>query len=597
MNFCFWNFFRREWSHFFSSKRYWLTFLIFLILSLLIVGSGSIKYHQMKGEIREFKQIEGEKNDSILNYKQLSYYGLRYLFIPTSFYAISNRGENHFFGYCDVLDRLHFYKSTKGENYFKSMGSYDFFDFLLFFGSILVLFYGYDSFRNPEGIRFFCSLLDFRKSFFYISFARICLLLLLSALLFFLVYFICSLSGIPLPFLYFLIFYVTWILLAGFLFFNGVLFSRFKNGVILIFTFLVISHIFLPYLAKSIVLMKPSGIKSEYATEAKKLHSLVEYVKESGKRYKSPNDASPETARKAVNLFYESTLKVFNSVEEDMKTDTHNKINSIDLICNFFPTTFFINSTKSLTGFNNASLSQWHDFMISEKTRFIKFCLTGMYLEGNKKPTPFIKANGNLYYSKPVLPPTSWLGFVISFFFILLSMFLSYKSIKRHLFIGTEHLDSYKLDFTPGKSNLILTNHPQLPVQFFQKLSSENKSFIYIPEPTGFDYGLKVSDFGNIAIDLNPVDKFCNLSDIDKFRVLLQFSLKSEKEIIFFHLFNYHIPVSILKNHLSSEARKDKIIFIFSNNPYLGTSTIFDSVIYQKTDPIFNTIQEELRSS
>jgi hypothetical protein len=195
-------FFILELKRFFGKRNGMLILLLFL-LSLLFIQNGINEYKNILDHKEKFQEIEESKVSSYISYRVYGTYGFRMLFVPAPITVFFNKSGliSDMTSYVDSGERLIIYNSLKGKNVFnlKKWGLTDFSGIILFFASLLALFYGYETLSNAEYLKFLSSLASPRKAFISMLLSRIILMVLLFLFITAAGFLLLTLNGLIVP--------------------------------------------------------------------------------------------------------------------------------------------------------------------------------------------------------------------------------------------------------------------------------------------------------------------------------------------------------------------------------------------------------------
>ncbi|MCP5052030.1 MAG: hypothetical protein GY940_32980 [bacterium] len=147
-------FFKFEAKRLPKKRAFILAASLLITAALFFVQVGVGKYKRMIEQKDMFQESERIKVGMYQNYTQYGTYGYRMLFIPSPFsvFFMNSTAIPDITAFVDSGERLKIYQPLKGDNIFKTrkFGFMDFSGIILFFGSLLTLFYCWDGFGSVE---------------------------------------------------------------------------------------------------------------------------------------------------------------------------------------------------------------------------------------------------------------------------------------------------------------------------------------------------------------------------------------------------------------------------------------------------------------
>lgn len=264
-----------------------LLLLLFLALSMYLTNTGVNQYQDILTSQKEFQKIERKKARQWNNYDQYGGYGIYIYFIPSplSIFFHNTNLFTELIAHVDIGERSNIYNSFKGKKIFsqKSGGFWDFAGVLLLFGGLIALYYGYDSLRDKEYLKFLSSLLGQWRVFGFILASRIILLCIFVFNATICAVFLLWIRGIKLSYIEFnllWLFLLIMFLMMMFFFSLGTICGSAKSGRLGRFLIVVIwigMVYFIPAAINKIVESSADKITSNYISELKKVQTLMTF--------------------------------------------------------------------------------------------------------------------------------------------------------------------------------------------------------------------------------------------------------------------------------------------------------------------------------
>ncbi|NIN90039.1 MAG: hypothetical protein GTO45_35245 [Candidatus Aminicenantes bacterium] len=391
-----------------------------------------------------FLENERARLQEFVNYRQLGTYGFRLVFFPSPFsiLAIKSGILPGITSYVDAGERLKIYNPLKGRNLFQLRKHLftDFSGFIFFFGSLLALFYGYESYYKENYLKFLASVSTGKVTFFSILVSRILVLLVLV-----LIFPVCSLlliaiNGLPLLVdIHSLYFILVLFLLCLFFFILGSVFSYVKSKIVGI-SLIAVSWFLLvfavPAAIDSYISGKSELIKPVYVQEMEKLEIVMDFEKltidklgtlETGKEV-------TEADRAYMANYIENQLKKIRELEQELLTQMQSVISHYQWLSSIFPTTFFQSSINELSSKGYDNLIDHYKYVLDLKHRFVTYIFERVYFSNFSRVEPFVKNEENVFYAKSRVPGNFLWGVLVNLFIILLLTWVSYTRYKKHLY-------------------------------------------------------------------------------------------------------------------------------------------------------------------
>jgi hypothetical protein len=479
--------------------------VLLLFLALGFVQYGVHDYKKLLKQKEIFQEIEKTKVEQFINYRQYGTYGFRMIFVPDtiSLFFLNSCVIPDMTSFVDAGERLQIYSSLKGKKIFslKKNGFTDFSGIVLFFGSLLALFYGYDSFRNSEYLKFITTISSTKKVFFSIILSRVFLMFSYLIIVICSSYLLVLLNGLIIPINMNFIYFILLIYLITFFFFLfGTSFSAIDlkiNGIIAI----VCSWFFLVFIlpmAINIYIEKNSeSITPVYKLEIDKLKIYLDYEKRSLEKAGILEfGEKPTEAHKELLMNYlKKDFKRISAIEENMKNQMKKIISKYKLLSMFFPTTFYISINNEISSRGYENLIEFYDYVKTIKKDSLKFFTDKIFLSNFSKVESFIKDENNVYYSKSIIPDSFGWGIIITIIYIISILIISYKKFKKSLFRlpkkEDESVNVEDLKLKSGELKMWNVEGDLFNSHLYNLLSNEKKEF----KKKGYSFNVSINDY------------------------------------------------------------------------------------------------------
>jgi hypothetical protein len=440
--------FKFEAIRIFQNKRNLFFFIALLLLCLYFLNQGVTEYSSYKDKAKIFHDYENSRVSRYVTWDQYGINGFGLLYQPSPlivFFHNSSVFENVETN-IDTTEIIKIVDSYKGKSLFKKKNSLDFSMIIFFFGSLLMMYLGFNNFMNYKHLSMFVN----RKMIYFSILAR---LFILNAFFIFLysgsfyftvvrgVRFNHSHLQIFLLFALFSLILLTFFYLLGLLLFT--LFSSKKLLPVVLVWF--VSVFVFPVLFNVWLTNKAEGIPIKENLNKEKLGILMDF--ESQVREEVIKLINKNVEKKEIDQFHkEQAIKYLdhgykinmNNEFEYFKltADLINKYKSRTII---FPTTFYnlLSMENSSKGY--LAYTRYLNHVLDIRDQFFKYYVKNRYDNFVKGIVPFIKGDENIFQAKSQLPDNFLIGFGVTCFYSLvllglcLLMFQRRNNVDRHL--------------------------------------------------------------------------------------------------------------------------------------------------------------------
>lgn len=437
------SFFVFEAKRFFC-KRNSIIAVLLLLLAMIFVQVGSGRFKNTLVMKQKFQDIEKQKIEQYVTYTQYGGYGIRILFLPAPISILfTNSGVvKDMEAFVDSGERLKIYLPLLGKNLFAANSKWpvDFAGMILFFGSLLSLFYGFDSLSGKEYLRFLVPLAGPAQVFVFMILSRIILLFF-----FFLAVFGCGLglvflNGITLPIGGYSFFYCLVMLITAACFFAvGALFGTFKFKITasiyaLCCWFILIFVV--PMTIAFAVESKANDITSIYQLELEKLKIAMDFEKRSIVKAGTFNygKTASDLDRELVSSYWQNDFKKILALEEDLKQQMQENIALYHRLSMLSPAGFYFAVCNEISGAGYKNAIEYLAYVQQLKSEFVKFYINKMYFENFSRVIPFITGDQNIYNARPRLPGYYFWGLLMNALYIGLFLWGTYYRYKKALY-------------------------------------------------------------------------------------------------------------------------------------------------------------------
>lgn len=416
-------------------------FLLFLILCLYFVQMGINNYKSIVETREEFQDIERLKAQQYINYAQYGAYGFRILFIPgpLSVYFVNSSVISELTANVDSGERLNIYNSFKGRTLFaeKAGGFKDFSGIMLLLGSLLLLYFGYESMIHKDYLRFVAGFTDLKKLFLSIVFSRVII---------FTLFFLCigglsllllklndiTLSGNQWP--HWFTYIGVLVLLFVFFFALGTIAGTFKSrfaGFVTLISLWFVFVFLVPWVINAVTARSADNIASTYQLELDKLKLLMGFEKQAEAQEGPVTDSNTEAERALLESAWNNELIAIRDLEQKLAAEMQANIYRFQKLSCFFPSTFYLSAGNEISGKGYENFMRFFARILTLKWQFIRFYIDKKYYSDFSGVESFIKGSENLFYSETVLPRRFLEGVLCALVYIAALFALSYIRFKR----------------------------------------------------------------------------------------------------------------------------------------------------------------------
>lgn len=499
-----------------ASKKNIIAFILFTLFSFYFVYSGVSGYQDFKKEKENFIQYEKLKVKQYGNYEQYGSYGFRLLFQPSPLNIFFNSStlkttETNI----DTKEIIKINRSGKGKSIFQSIGYFKgFSDFILLFGSLLMLYLGLTTFKSIKDIQFYkdtgyvIKIIIYRllhlNLFFFILCVSVFLLAIIRGINF-------SDSDIEKYFLYILytlifqsIFYISGVLISLFTIKNK------KLTLKLAFLFWGVFIILIPEISNKYIAIKSKKIESIEKVNIEKLKTVMDFERKSMELYlekikKDSNVDKLKLKREIMSSFMNGSYNINEEIENELFNEVREMISFHEKLSLISPTNYY----SLLAGEGYYSHIQFLDYIIEMRHNFMKFYIKKRQFSKKSEIEPFIKNSENIFKAQSHLPPTFWTATGINLIFILILFFISRRLIKRHLADNEKMSYDGPFEFhrvKVGDICYVYCGDEQQRDKLFRSLRGDETIFIDQISPEDFDSNIKLKDFFYLAQKIEETD-------------------------------------------------------------------------------------------
>ncbi len=482
-------FFIFEFKRFFGRRNIVISVLL-LFVSLVFIQNG-INDHKIQLDHKDkFQEFERTKITQYINYSQYGIYGIRMLFVPApiSVFFINSAVIPDMTAYVDSGEQLKIYKPLKGKNIFdlNKFGFTDFSGILLFFGSLLTLFYGYETFNSDEYLKFLSTICSRKQVFFSMIFCRIIMMLLFFLFILGSALLSISLNDLYVPMdRYLASFALVIFLLLLFCFSIGTIIGTLQSkitGISALLSCWFVLLYFIPTIVNAYIVDKSDLITPIQKLEMDKLKILMDFEKRSIANLGiSKYGQQDEAERQNILNYFANDFKKIQALEETIQTQTETNISLYQELSMFFPSTFYLSVTNEISSRGYENLIDFHKYVQALKREFVKFYIDKVYFSNFTTVESFVKKDENVFPGRSRLPLNFAAGILVNLLYVVGLFVGSYYRLRRSLFMlpENENPGSYprNMKLKKGEFKVLVSEGDLFKNQLFNLFSGETGEF------------------------------------------------------------------------------------------------------------------------
>jgi hypothetical protein len=586
-------FFIFEWKRFWSKKNLAIV-VLFAFVALCFVQIGIGHYKAILEENEEVAKIEREAPETIRSYAGYAIRGINMKISPPpiSIFFYNSGIYRDLIAHIDAGEYLDIFSNLQGKSglFEQSMPYSDFSGWIMMIGTLLLMFYGRDAFRNIGFFKMVNGLVSIGRLYWFTLISRTLNAFVSFLMLIFMAVLLLTINGI-----YFsiesysnlLLYCLVWLLISFFFLILGSLIGMISKKSI-ITTAIVVTWILFIYLVpiffNKVVAMASYKIPSSYSIKYQKWNLLNDFEIRAKKEHGdySPKRRKEDKVRKTVESFLNREYKEILKLDKDLNQDANRYWRMLQKLSLFSPSTIYSSIVRELSGKGISEFNNFFDYMLKFRNRFSWYFFDKKYYSDDKKVESFVKTNENIYSSNSRLPEKSFLSLVLLTIYLAVIHLISFHYF-RHLMLKIENSAfGYALPITVEKSNLEVyyISHKSIIDFYFLLLSNKSgnckksklnqindleslvnfhdktidvSKFQYICPPTELpgdakvvhilDFMFALNESSNVKKDIGIVDSevkgfnnvlITELSMEDKSKVLMEVSRFCKAEIYFF---------------------------------------------------------------
>jgi len=482
------------------NRRSTVALICFFAVSMYLIYTGIVQYEEILKNKKTFQEMERLKVMQFQNYEQYGGYGFYLYFMPSPLCILFHNSNlyTELIVHIDVGEKLNIYPIFKGKKIFAQQGKLlDFSGLILFFGSLMALFFGFDGFYRKEYLKLLSTFCSYRCIFQAMLFSRLTLMSLYIISIFiagvgWIVLWLGSknirLSAVETTHL--VVFLLIMLLMLVFFYFLGIIIAVTKyqvktKNLLLVLTWLVLVYFF-PALVGEITYTKSDMMTGYYQSEVDKLTFLMKFEEDAEKELTElakANKLTQVAQDEMVKRYVDTTLKRIETVENKLREQTSTIKNFFQWISAVLPPTLYlsINNEISSRGYENIVDFLREAFEI-KRAFIMNYYSSRRFQDGKPGRDPFVKGTENIYFAESKLPENFRFGILLMITQVLLLYGASYHSYRKNIFRLTtdtrEELNNLEIEINKGEVNVLLTSGKTTASNhLYNVLSGKNREF------------------------------------------------------------------------------------------------------------------------
>jgi hypothetical protein len=420
-------------------------FVLISLLSLYFVQLGIGQYKAIIESREKFQDLERTKVEQYINYSQYGAYGIRILFIPSplSIYFANSSVISELTSNVDSGEGLKIYNSFKGKTLFteKSGGFKDFSGIILLFGSLFVLYLGYESLVYKDYMRFLADFVAPPKLFASILLSRILLFTLVFAFNVGLSLSLLRINDITLSgeaFILLTVYIGVMALMLVFFFVLGSLGASFHSkfaGFAMIVSIWFVFVFLVPGTVNMVTARQAEDIESNYHLELEKLKTLMRFEERARKTAPLSKDwqRSASAVRKVAESYWDNEFSQTQAMEKGLARKVEKNIRFFQRLSSLFPSTLYLSASNEIGSKGYENFIQFFNYVHALKEKFVRYYAFKRFYGSSSKIESFVKGNENVFCARSRLPRYFLMGVMLMAVYIAALGVVSYFRFKRSL--------------------------------------------------------------------------------------------------------------------------------------------------------------------
>ncbi len=466
-----------------------IAWFIILVLLLIQANSTTDLLKNSPNKTKVFQQFQKKYWEKFPNYLNYQVYGINFLYVMPSTGIIANdtAAMDDLSSKIDFFAKVQIFSNFKGKAIFsQGKGIRLVFSVIIkLLISLIVLWYGFETFKNMDYLKSLSSIWEHRKNFIYTIFSRFLLFSLTFLLVMGLVFLFVWIRGVtfsPGEFSVIAGFLLEAVSYLGLFFITGALiglFGQTKIPIILLFLswfFLAVAN---QWIIAPAVTPEYLNTLKEYQNELDKIDIFAKVEETAQKERGIYDDSKREEAKVVIEDFWNNWyLKKIAPLEKKLRDMIAKAIEKDRRLSKFFPGPFFDMTANEVSGHGYESYMLFYDYTREMQKKFVRFVIDRAYYNDPKVMVNFIKGDEDIFYGKGSLPPNFWSGIIIQWVYLLILMIACFFVYRARLYPRPKNPDAFEnleLELKSGENTTVLDctddekMRPQLVNTFFGK--------------------------------------------------------------------------------------------------------------------------------
>ena len=538
-------------------KRNVIIFLLYILVLLVSLNSGITEYYSQKEKIKNFQELENLEFSKIYNYELYSIHGLNLKFVPSISSIFFNRSNIswNLYGKINPVTKVSVDLNYRSNSFFREELHYiqGFSRLLLIFGSLLLLFLGYETFPSDELTRFYSNISSPKIHFSFTIAARLVVLSTMYLGLLSTVGLFLYLKGIRLLSEWNIIilkYFVASFIVLVFFFLMGVIVGFFRSKPLSFITLISVWTIFIfiiPSFGNSNTLVLIQDIPNSIEIDWQKANIVTEFEKKCIEKAGKFDRNNIEVEQQMIEGYWNDEYKKIEALEEKIKKAIQKNLDKYETFAILTPTTFYFltEHEASSVGFENLLL--FYSYIHKKQKEFARFYIDRCFYNDPKVIVPFIKNDENIFYAESRLPGSFKTGLVLNLFYLVILVGLAYFRFFQYIYGVPDskmpELSELNPQLKPGQILGIVTEEDVLKTQIFRlwsgkfgkcekvvakvgeedvfdpKYKNKGFDFLYICHAKDLPEDIKTKDFVRFIMDIQGA------SQKDRSRLYLELEL------------------------------------------------------------------------
>jgi hypothetical protein len=340
----------------------------------------------------------------------------------------------------DSGERLKIYNSFKGKTLFteKSGGFKDFSGIILLFGSLFVLYLGYESLVYKDYMRFLADSVGPSTLFASILLSRILLLTMGFAFNVGLSLSLLKINDITLSgeaYSHLAVYIGVMVLMLVFFFVLGSLGASFHSkfaGFAMIVSVWFVFVFLVPGTITMLTAQQVEDIESNYQLELDKLKTLMRFEERAREQAPLSKDWQKRASavRKVAESYWDNEFSQIQAMERSLARKVEKNIRFFQRLSSLFPSTLYLSISNEISSKGYENFRQFFNYVHALKEKFVRYYAFKRFYGSSSKIESFVKGNENVFCARSRLPCYFLMGIMLMAVYIAALGIVSYCRFK-----------------------------------------------------------------------------------------------------------------------------------------------------------------------